>query len=145
MPVWDVHRSELLRQCIGLPLRDLKGEAFHFEGVRNPGVSRLFLDFGQWLSVFDDAGAWFIAERSPEERQVISDEGVRVQWTTLGMGAMDPALTAFIGKRLQRISITADREELQLVFEGEGKIVLSSGRMAEGGGLDEGLVVTVRT
>jgi hypothetical protein len=61
------------------------------------------------------------------------------------MGAMDPALTAFIGKRLQRISITADREELQLVFEGEGKIVLSSGRMAEGGGLDEGFVVTVRT
>lgn len=144
MPVWDIHHADHLERCIGYALRDVKWETFHFDGVRSRGVYRLYLDFGKWLSIFDDAGAWFINEQSPEARQAVGAEDVRIDWCIHGVEEFDPLLNALLGKRLMGYGASPDREEFQLVFEGNAMIALSSGKLAEGDRADEGFAVAVR-
>ncbi len=145
MPVWDVHHADHLERFVGYALRDVKWETFHFDGAWSPGVYRLYLDFGKWLSIFDDAGAWFINEHPPEARQAIGEGEVRIEWCIRGIEELDPSLNALLGKRLMGFGASPDREEFQLVFEGEAMIALSSGKLAEGEGADEGFAVTIRS
>lgn len=144
MPVFDVHHADCLERRIGYALRDVKWETFRFDETQSPGVYRLYLLFEEWLSVFDDAGAWFINEQSPRPRQSVGEGGIQIQWSIHEIEELDPSLKTLLGKRLMWFGASSDREEFQLVFEGEAMIALSSGKLADGGVADEGFSVTVR-
>ncbi len=144
MPVWDIHHADHLERCIGHALRDVKWETFHFDGAQSPGVHRLYLYFGKWLSIFDDAGAWFINEQPPESRRAIDEGGARIEWSIHGLVDLTPSLSGVLGKRLMGFGPSPDREQFRLFFDDEVVIALSSGKFAEGGGADEGFAVTVR-
>ena len=144
MPVWDVHHADHLERCIGHALHDVKWETFQIDGARSPGVHKLYLDFGKWLSIFDDAGAWFINEQPPESRQAVDEGGARIEWSIQGLEDLAPSLKGVLGKRLMGFGPSPDREELQLVFDDEVVVALSSGKLAAGGGADEGFEVRIR-
>ncbi len=144
MPVWEIHHADRLERCMGCALRDIKWETFHVDGERIPGVHSLYLDLGKWISIFDDAGAWFIYEALLGSNHAIDEGTVHLDWRIHDLEELAPSLKGVLGKRLIGSGPSPDKEEFQLFFEGGAMIALSSGKLAEGGGADEGFNVSFR-
>jgi hypothetical protein len=120
--MYDIFGEEILRNLLSKQLQNIKIKSFIFNRELVEEINTIYLNFGNWISIFFDDGVLFIKDRRDFKSTITTANNQTIEYKFAELEQILPNYNEIINRKLLKIS--KDMFKLTLTFEDENELII---------------------